>query len=83
MSPAKIFACMKERESKAEQQEVRKVSSSTRDLFGGCECVTMWKDLNPVNRNVSAVNEWWSGFSVTFMLHAVQQSCYKLHFLHR
>lgn len=60
MSPAKMFAYMKER-------EVRNVSSSTRDLFGGCECVTMWKDLNPVNRNVSAVNEWWSGFSVTFM----------------
>ncbi|XP_070777082.1 mis18-binding protein 1 [Enoplosus armatus] len=33
MSPAKMFAYMKERESKTEQQEVHKVSSSTRDLF--------------------------------------------------
>ncbi|XP_029349946.1 mis18-binding protein 1 isoform X2 [Echeneis naucrates] len=33
MSPAKMFAYMKERESKKEQQEVHEVSSSTRDLF--------------------------------------------------
>ncbi len=37
MSPAKMFAFMKERESKAEQQEVQKVSSSTRDPFDGGE----------------------------------------------
>lgn len=35
MSPAKMFAYMKERENKLEQQDVQKVSSSTRDLFGG------------------------------------------------
>ncbi|XP_071354861.1 mis18-binding protein 1 [Trachinotus anak] len=34
MSPAKMFAYMKERESKREQQEVYEVSSSTRELFG-------------------------------------------------
>ncbi|XP_059208539.1 mis18-binding protein 1 [Centropristis striata] len=34
MSPAKMFAFMKERENKKEQQEVDKVSSTTRDLFG-------------------------------------------------
>nr|XP_046267832.1 mis18-binding protein 1 isoform X2 [Scatophagus argus] len=34
MSPAKMFAYMKERGSKSEQQEVHNVSSSTRDLFG-------------------------------------------------
>ncbi|XP_041668245.1 mis18-binding protein 1 [Cheilinus undulatus] len=33
MSPAKMFAYMKERKSKAEQQEAHQVSSSTRDLF--------------------------------------------------
>ncbi|KAM7403080.1 hypothetical protein PAMA_003825 [Pampus argenteus] len=32
MSPAKMFACMKQRENKREQQDVHKVSSSTRDL---------------------------------------------------
>ncbi|XP_074517377.1 mis18-binding protein 1 [Sebastes fasciatus] len=32
-SPAKIFAYMKERESKTKQQEVHKVSRSTKDLF--------------------------------------------------
>ncbi|XP_036927566.1 mis18-binding protein 1 isoform X2 [Acanthopagrus latus] len=35
MSPAKMFAYMKERERQKEQQEVFNVSSSTRDLFGG------------------------------------------------
>ncbi|XP_038585353.1 mis18-binding protein 1 isoform X4 [Micropterus salmoides] len=35
MSPAKMFAYMKERESKVEQLEVQKVCSSTRDLFDG------------------------------------------------
>ncbi|XP_044021916.1 mis18-binding protein 1 isoform X2 [Siniperca chuatsi] len=35
MSPAKMFAYMKERESKTEQLEVHKVSSSTRVLFDG------------------------------------------------
>ncbi|TMS21304.1 Mis18-binding protein 1 [Larimichthys crocea] len=39
MSPAKMFAYMKERENKSEQQDVQKVSSSTRDLFGD--------DVNP------------------------------------
>ncbi|XP_040915887.1 mis18-binding protein 1 isoform X2 [Toxotes jaculatrix] len=34
MSPAKMFAFMKERESKRGQQEVHEVSSSTRELFG-------------------------------------------------
>lgn len=34
MSPAKMFAYMKEKENKSEQQDVHKVSSSTRDLFG-------------------------------------------------
>lgn len=38
MSPAKMFAYMKERESKVEQLEVQKVCSSTRDLFDGGEC---------------------------------------------
>ncbi|KAK9533694.1 hypothetical protein VZT92_008797 [Zoarces viviparus] len=33
MSPAKMFTYMKNRESKTKQQEVHKVSSSTRDLF--------------------------------------------------
>ncbi|XP_033968096.1 mis18-binding protein 1 isoform X2 [Pseudochaenichthys georgianus] len=33
MSPAKMFATMKKRESKIEQQEVNKVSNCTRDLF--------------------------------------------------
>ncbi|XP_075963616.1 mis18-binding protein 1 [Anarhichas minor] len=33
MSPAKMFTYMKKRESKTKQQEVHKVSSSTRDLF--------------------------------------------------
>ncbi|XP_049453014.1 mis18-binding protein 1 isoform X1 [Epinephelus fuscoguttatus] len=33
MSPAKMFAYMKERESRKEQQEIHRVSSSTRDLF--------------------------------------------------
>ncbi|KAM6968615.1 mis18-binding protein 1 [Tautogolabrus adspersus] len=33
MSPAKMFAYMKERENKAEQEKVIEVSSSTRDLF--------------------------------------------------
>ena len=45
MSPAKMFAYMKERESKAEQQEAHKVSSSTRDLFGAGECVIKLKYL--------------------------------------
>lgn len=34
MSPAKMFAYMKERESKAEHQEDRNVSSRTGNLFG-------------------------------------------------
>ncbi|XP_068582478.1 mis18-binding protein 1 [Cebidichthys violaceus] len=33
MSPAKMFSYMKKRESQTKQQEVQKVSSSTRDLF--------------------------------------------------
>lgn len=41
MSPAKMFAYMKERESKAEQQEGRNLGSSARDLFGR-KCVMMW-----------------------------------------
>lgn len=40
MSPAKMFAYMKERESKAEQQEGRNLGSSARDLFGR-KCVMM------------------------------------------
>lgn len=47
MSPAKMFAYMKEREGKTEQQEVPNVSSSMRHLFSGGECVMKWKDLNP------------------------------------
>lgn len=39
MSPAKMFAFMKERESKREQQEVHEVSSSTRELFNEGECI--------------------------------------------
>ncbi|XP_073338867.1 mis18-binding protein 1 isoform X3 [Pagrus major] len=35
MSPAKMFAYMKERERQKEQQEVYNISSSTQDLFGG------------------------------------------------
>lgn len=35
MSPAKMFAWMKERENEQEQQEVHKVSSSTRELVDG------------------------------------------------
>ncbi|KAM9341284.1 mis18-binding protein 1 [Symphorus nematophorus] len=35
MSPAKMFAYMKERERKTEQQEVHNISSSTRELFDG------------------------------------------------
>lgn len=42
MSPAKMFAYMKERESKAEQQEGRNHGTRARDLFGR-KCVTMWK----------------------------------------
>lgn len=37
MSPAKMFAYMKERESRTERQEVHKVSNSTRDLSDGGE----------------------------------------------
>lgn len=40
MSPAKMFAYMKERESKAEQQEGRNLGSNARDLFGR-KCVMM------------------------------------------
>lgn len=40
MSPAKMFAYMKERESKREQHRVPEVSSSsTRKLFDGGECI--------------------------------------------
>lgn len=46
MSPAKMFAYMKERESKREQQEVHEVTSSTRELFSGGECVLKLEDLN-------------------------------------
>lgn len=35
MSPAKMFAYMKERERQKGQQEVFNISSSTRDLIGG------------------------------------------------
>lgn len=41
MSPAKMFAFMKERESKREEHgSALQVSSSTRQLFDGGECFT-------------------------------------------
>lgn len=44
MSPAKLFASMKERENKREQQKVDKVSSSTRELADVGECIMTWKE---------------------------------------
>lgn len=38
MSPAKLFAYMKKRESQTKQEKVEKVSSITRDLFDPSEC---------------------------------------------
>ncbi|XP_042356016.1 mis18-binding protein 1 isoform X2 [Plectropomus leopardus] len=47
MSPAKMFAYLKERESKKEQQEVHKVSSSTRDLFDAGDNLHQRRDTPP------------------------------------
>ena len=39
MSPAKMFAYMKERESKREQQNFQEVSSSIREVLNGGESI--------------------------------------------
>ncbi len=71
MSPAKMFAYMKERERKTEEQEVPKVSSSTRDLFDEGE--------NPKEPNAKIRPCMCAGIAlVSFCSHVIFACCMML-----